>query len=793
MMERMALHPKTYRALALLCVGALVLTREAQAVCKEPLPAADLHSLDALATADPISADRQARAALGSASEPTRRAQLHAILADAHNTTGEDQAALQDVRDGRAQLAAAGSFEGAERIGLRLALVEADAAHNREELLAAVSGLDLWREVARAQPIGRACLLLVRSRVLSRLGMHEQSARDGLEAHAIAIQSGSEDAVSETHFQLANAFRGAGLFEQAIVHVDASLALARSRREAASQSSAAYLKGQILGDSGRVAEAHAIMQESRRISLDLGDASSAGFADLGLCDFELQLGRVKAARQSCQAARGALSKAGRRDMVAVSDSHQARLDMAEGRPAAALRRLSAILRDGGKVLPPYALAGSYRVLADAHTKLRQPAQAASALQRFLAVEEADHQKQRSLAAALTLAQFDRMAQERRAAELSREVRVRGEQARVASLSRQRAWTLLAGSALIISLLLALLAASRRNVRVLSRQEALLKAASEHSPDSIALLTADGRVRFASRDLFGRVDAPRRHGLLIDTVPASLQEDMREILSRLLEDGVAVERDLRVEAGDAQDIWRDIELRANPIWQADRLIGATVRTVDVTTQRAMARAALEWLDRQREKAGGGLHEGLAQELAGVSMRLGAMVSAQRSGKTVAPDTLETSIAQLSGAIEVTRNLASDLSPMVTGRGSLQDALSRLASEASLRSGVPVRFAGDWGKLPELGRAGELLYRIAELALLGPGVKSGPGAVTLKVENRPEGIHLVLEAESGLMSMDPQILQLIRYLATLLGASTHLEPLDEQGWRLRVAVPRSGFSR
>lgn len=793
MMDRMAVHLKLSPALALVCVCALALAREAQAVCKEPLPAADLRALDALAIADPVSADRQARAALASASESSRRAQLHAVLADAHNTTGEDLAALRDVREGRAQLEAAGVFDGAERIGLRLTLVEADAAHSREEMLAAVNGLDQWREVARAQPIGRACLLLVRSRVLSRLGMHEQSARDGLEAHAIATESGSSDAVSETHFQLANAFRRAGLFEHAITHVDASQALAKTLGQAAAQSSAAYLKGQILGDSGRTAEAHELMLESRRISQEIGDASSMGFADLNLCDFDLQLGRVKAAHQRCRDARSALAAAGREDQVAVSGELLARIDMAEGRPAAALTRLREILQDGGKVLPPYALASSYRALADAHTKLGQPMQAAAALQRFLEVEEADHKRQRSLAAALTLAQFERVAQERRQAELSRELRVRGEQARVASLSRQRAWTLLAGSVLVISLLLALLAASRRNARVLGRQEALLQAASEHSPDSIALLTVDGRVRFASRDLFGRHQPPRQHELLMDTVPQSLQEDLREILSLLLEDGVAVERDLRVEAPEEESGWRDIELRASPIIQANRVIGATVRTADVTGRRAVERSALEWLDRQREKAGDGLHEGLAQELTGVSMRLGAMASAQRSGRTVAPDTLEVSIAQLSGAIAVTRSLASELAPMGAARGSLQDALSRLAAEASRRSGARARFAGSRLPLPELGRAGDLLYRIAELALLGPGEHSGAGEVALEVETRPEGIQLVIEAGGGFSAMDPHGLQLIRYLATQLGASTHLELLGEKDWRLRVAVPRSGLSR
>ena len=53
--------------------------------------------------------------------------------------------------------------------------------------------------------------------------------------------------------------------------------------------------------------------------------------------------------------------------------------------------------------------------------------------------------------------------------------------------------------------------------------------------------------------------------------------------------------------------------------------------------------------------------------------------------------------------------------------------------------------------------------------------------------------MIEAGGGFSAMDPQSLQLIRYLATQLGASTHLEQLGDRDWRLRVAVPRSGLSR
>lgn len=775
----------------LTCLAALALAPCAHAVCKEPLPDADLHALDQLAVADPVAADRQAREQLQTTSEPRRRAQLFAILADAHNTTGEDAASVKDLNDGREQLALAGSFEGADRVSLRLALVEADAAHGRDAMTAALDGLNRWRETASSQPIGRACLLLVRSRVLARLGIHEQAAREGLEAHAIAERSGSDDAVSETRFQLANAFRRAGLFDQALPHVDATIALARARNQAAGLSSATYLKAQVLGDMGRTAEAREMMLESRKISSDLGDAVSTAFADQLLCNYEWRLGQPNAARERCRVARKAFVDAEREDMVSVVDAADARIDMVEGKPAAALARLNRVLRDDGRLLPPMWHARVYRDLADAQAMLNQPARAVAALRRSLEIDEAAQQTQRSLAAALTLAQFERLAQKRREAVLSQEVAQRRTQAEAAASSRRLAWGLLAGSAVIIGLLLALLAASRRHGRLLRRQEALLKAASEHSTDALALLTADGRVQFASRNLFGQGDPPRQHLLLIDSVPAALRQVMLEVLALLLEDGVAVERDLRLEVGGGA--WRDFELRARPILQGGRVIGATLRSTDVTEQRATERTALDWLGQQRDKAGGGLHEGLAQELAGVAMQLSAIANAQRSGKSVAPGTIEASIAQLSGAIAVTRDLASEISPLLAGRGSLHDALQRLAEEAGRRSGTPVRYSGMREAVPDLGRAGELLYRIAELAL---SLASGPeshGATTLELGVSAEGLALTVDAETGYANLDAGRLQLIRYLATLLGASTQIQQGRAQGWRLQVTVPLGALPR
>jgi hypothetical protein len=74
------------------------------------------------------------------------------------------------------------------------------------------------------------------------------------------------------------------------------------------------------------------------------------------------------------------------------------------------------------------------------------------------------------------------------------------------------------------------------------------------------------------------------------------------------------------------------------------------------------------------------------------------------------------------------------------------------------------------------------------------ESPPVAVrTLGVELLPEGVQLVVKAGSGFQSLDTRSVQMIRYLATLMGASTHIQQVEEQGWRLRVAVPHSGLSR
>jgi PAS domain S-box-containing protein len=144
---------------------------------------------------------------------------------------------------------------------------------------------------------------------------------------------------------------------------------------------------------------------------------------------------------------------------------------------------------------------------------------------------------------------------------------------------------LAGIALLVSLLLGgmlmLLARQRRNSR---RQDLVLRTLASNAPDTLLLLDAQGRIEFANRPLFSEPKVPQRGQTLTALVPPSAQLQVDAALNRVIHDGTAVQFDVRLE--DSNGALRHFEQSALPILEANRVVGATLRSTDVTQRRRL---------------------------------------------------------------------------------------------------------------------------------------------------------------------------------------------------------------
>lgn len=758
--------------------------------CNEPSPSVDLRALDARIDGDPSGVVARVSAFLKSPQiEPLRRAELFAILASAHDATDDDVAARAAISDGRRAIAGLPETRQIEALSLRYALVEASAAQARPSLESAVQSLDAWEQRVPGVSLARACVLLMRSRVNGRLALYEQAARDGLFAHSLATQLQIPDARTEAAYQLAVTFRRAGLFESAQEYIDEAITAARAAGARAMLASATYVKAQILSSEAKFEPALAMVQESRQLSIELKDDIGRAFADHEACATLLGMRRIDEAEVACRDAASGYAAAGRYDQLAVVEDRLAAIDLHRGRPQAALDRLERVLGNDGADVPPAFLASMYRRRADASASLGRMTEAFASLRQSDELHEQSDVLRNSLAVAVLNAQLRFSRYEREQAILSEQLSLERQRAEDREVTRRLALALAASALLLTTLLAYLLWSSRRFSRALMRQETILRTTAENSPDALVLLDANGSIRFASRALVIGGLRPERGGLMEDFFPLAARAVVRDVVDQVLKKRLKVEQDIQLP-NDGED--RHYELRGVPIFEQEQLLGAALRISDVTARRSTERHLLEGISRERQRMSSELHEGLGQQLTGISLQLRAIATRFRTGRPVPAEHVDEATGQMDDAIALTRDLARGLSPTQADRGSLSDALTGLAVEASRRWGLRVTASATPERISAPEGIADQLYRIAFEAVSNAARHASAQHVEIQLQSAAENITLVVSDDGCGFACDTDPgdgwgLRMMRYRAHMLGGSLKVESGPGRGTRVVATVP------
>jgi PAS domain S-box-containing protein len=225
---------------------------------------------------------------------------------------------------------------------------------------------------------------------------------------------------------------------------------------------------------------------------------------------------------------------------------------------------------------------------------------------------------------------------------------------------------------------------------------------------------------------------------------------------------------------------------------DLINGVLVTIADVSEQRLLEREVLEAASRERLRLSAQIHDGLGQELVGVSMLLKAVTGAREMDVGVMKARIETAITHINGAIGAARDLARGLSPLAVVRGSLGNALGRLVPDPT-RS-VPVHLeidpAFDDRAIDDL--SADHLYWIAQEAICNALRHSNCSSIRVSLGIRQGVLHLAVDDDGqGLpdLSADhPGLgLRLMGYRARMIGGSLQIEPARSRGTRLEVTLP------
>jgi PAS domain S-box-containing protein len=216
--------------------------------------------------------------------------------------------------------------------------------------------------------------------------------------------------------------------------------------------------------------------------------------------------------------------------------------------------------------------------------------------------------------------------------------------------------------------------------------------------------------------------------------------------------------------------------------------------DVTERKQLEREIIEIANREQQRIGSDLHDGLGQDLTGIALMLKGVVGQLRKEGSAAHSEVEEVIGLVNNAIENTRTLARGLCPLGSGRGSLGAAIQTLAARISERFGVHVECDLDFEEPLRLSEtAATHVYRIVQEALTNVVRHSGASEVCIRLKTSDAELHLRVDdngrgfSQALLERPEGLGLKIMRYRAQMLGGDLVIDSSGDTGASVRCSCP------
>jgi PAS domain S-box-containing protein len=216
--------------------------------------------------------------------------------------------------------------------------------------------------------------------------------------------------------------------------------------------------------------------------------------------------------------------------------------------------------------------------------------------------------------------------------------------------------------------------------------------------------------------------------------------------------------------------------------------------DVTERKQLEREIIEIANREQQRIGSDLHDGLGQDLTGIALMLKGVVAQLRKEGSSACRDVEEVIGLVNNAIENTRTLARGLSPVGSGGGSLGTAIQTLAARISERLGVQVDCHLNCEEPLRVSEtAAAHVYRIVQEALTNVVRHSGATEVSISLDSADGELHLRVDDNGrGFRATAPDRpeglgLKIMRYRAQMLGGDLAIELAGNGGTSVHCSCP------
>jgi PAS domain S-box-containing protein len=271
----------------------------------------------------------------------------------------------------------------------------------------------------------------------------------------------------------------------------------------------------------------------------------------------------------------------------------------------------------------------------------------------------------------------------------------------------------------------------------------------------------------------------------------LNEEGESVDAQLLRTGRSqTDRERAIVAKDGALRWwitSKIPLREHA---TGNVVGLVCTIRDISTRKELEQEILEISNREQRRLGSDLHDGLGQELTGLSLLLKSLeVQMTRESPSFLPQL--TKITELvAHTIQSTRSLARGLAPVNLERGGLTEALRHLAARCADMYSLNCRFDDRTMNLPVLDEGSAThLYRIAQEATTNAARYARAKSIQIELRSTPRKLHLTIADDGiglsrGLAQGKPGLgLKIMEYRAHMMGGTVAFE---EPGVGTRVVL-------
>ena len=245
-------------------------------------------------------------------------------------------------------------------------------------------------------------------------------------------------------------------------------------------------------------------------------------------------------------------------------------------------------------------------------------------------------------------------------------------------------------------------------------------------------------------------------------------------------------------GTLQDVTESIETQRELQRQLAKSREATLVSEGLVHEvRRLEAEIREVSQREHERIGHDLHDGLAQELTGVSLLLKTLEDAIARDAPQLTTRVHSVRDMVDKSISTVRALALGLSPVHLDRDGFAVALEQLCASSEALYGIPVKFASRLtGHLHGLAAAADL-YRIAQEAIRNAARHSGAKEIRLALAADDERLALTIEDDGrGIMSAAETRggmgMKIMRYRASIIGALLEMGARKQGGTIVRCVL-------